>query len=269
MTQPEIACWNPVKRRFRGRIGRRLPFYAPLNNFGDLIGPMVVARLLERAGIAGPAPLSFEEIGTRRKLLSVGSVLHYAQDGDIVWGAGRNGKVGAEMHRFTTLDVRMVRGPLTRAFLEERGIAAPEIYGDPALLIPELFADRMQGWQRGRRGLTVVPNLNDPRPKLREGRLLDARRPIWEVLRALYESEMVVATSLHGFIMAEAFGVPARLLRSSAEAPFKYEDYLRGTGRDALPLYDSLPEALSAPAHAPPVIEAQRMIGAFPAELFS
>ncbi|MCV3273808.1 polysaccharide pyruvyl transferase family protein [Roseobacter sinensis] len=268
MTRPALAHWNPIKRRFGGRIGRRLPFYAPVNNFGDLLGPMVVEKILERQNIAAPQRLSFEAAEGHRKLLSVGSVLHYANDGDVVWGAGRNGKIDDTLHRFTTLDVRMVRGPKTRAFLQARDLDVPELYGDPGLLVPTLFPEQMAAWQAGRGGMTLVPNLNDAPARHSEGRVLNPRAPVWRVLKDLYESEIVVSSSLHGFILAEAFGVKARLLRSTAEPLFKYEDYLQGTGRSDLPLYDTIVEALSAPDHPAPVFDPERMISACPIELF-
>ena len=74
----EVYGWNPVRPRFRGPIGRRIPIKRAVNNFGDLIGPLVVRLLLERRGVR-------ESAGSGRRLLSVGSVLHFAHDGDTVW----------------------------------------------------------------------------------------------------------------------------------------------------------------------------------------
>lgn len=266
---PAIVCWNPVKRRFRGRIGRRLPFYAPPNNFGDILGPVIVARILENHGVSAPPAQSFEQADGQRKLLSIGSVLHFAYDGDLVWGTGRNGKIPDSKISFTELDVRMVRGPLTRAFLMERGIDVPEVYGDPGLLVPHLFADRIAGWKKGSTGPIFVANLNDPKPKQRAGRLIDPCAPLWDVLRAIYESDLVLSTSLHGFILAEAFGVRARLLRSDAESPFKYADYFAGTGGRDLVSYSSVEEALSAPDHPAPEFDPVRMVEAFPIGAFT
>ena len=42
--------------------------------------------------------------------------------------------------------------------------------------------------------------------------------PLWEVIRHIAQSEFVVASSLHGIIVAEALGVPVRPLGSRAEA---------------------------------------------------
>ena len=213
-------------------------------------------------------PHAFEAVGGRRKLLSIGSVLHFARNGDVIWGAGRNGKIPDERHSVSRLDVRMVRGPKTRDFLMGRAIEVPELYGDPGLLVPTVFADKVDGWQVGKGEISIVPNLNDPRPDAPAGRIVNPRGPIWSVLRRIAESEMVVSSSLHGLFLAEAFGVPARLLRSRAEPEFKYLDYAQGTGRDNIPAHDSVHAALEAPDHAPPIFDPMRMIGAFPTELF-
>ena len=42
----------------------------------------------------------------------------------------------------------------------------------------------------------------------------------------------MVSSSLHGIVIAEAYGVPAVLVASSTEPVFKYEDYYAGTGRE-------------------------------------
>ncbi len=264
----QIAHWNPKRRRFKGRISRLIPLWTPVNNFGDLLGPMITNKILVLNGATERKAVSFEELSDEHKLLSVGSVLHFARDGDIIWGAGRNGKVSDDAHSFSSLDVRMVRGPKTRAFLTNKGIDVPEIYGDPALLFPDLFEDRMTKWKKGIGGLSILPNLNDLTIRSSEGRLINPRSEVWSVLQAIYESEVVVASSLHGFILAEAFGVKARLLRSHAESDFKYQDYLEGTGRHEPCTYNSVREAISASDHPPPIFSVDRMRSAFPIDRF-
>ncbi len=53
-----------------------------------------------------------------------------------------------------------------------------------------------------------------------------------EVIRKILDSEFVISSSLHGLIIADAFGVPSRLLKITDTEPlFKYRDYYEGTGR--------------------------------------
>ena len=103
-------------------------------NFGDALSEAIIKRIIGREVTVVERPFC----GTQ-KLLSMGSILSYAMDNDVIWGTGVNGKTPDSAYQFSNLDVRAVRGPLTRKFLLDRGISCPEIYGDPTLLFPTLF----------------------------------------------------------------------------------------------------------------------------------
>ena len=265
MRRVQIVHWNP-----RGNlIGERLPVRRRINNFGDLIGPLLVelmtGRPARRAGDPGR-----RATGTR--LLTVGSILHLAREGDSVWGSGVHGARTPGDHRFRSLDVRAVRGPLTRAFLLDRGIEAPEVYGDPALLLPDVLPE-LRTWSATKtRGVAVVPNFADfARMRVAHGTLcIDPRAGLTGCLRAIAQSEAVVGSSLHGIVVAESLGIPARLLASTHESTFKYEDYYRGTGRDPIAPASSLDQALrEMPATVTAVRPDPALKRAFPHDLFS
>jgi len=266
----EVIHWNPRRNRIpvlrRYRVGPRV------GNFGDLIGPLVVSAIQPGAAIRGRGD------GTR--LLAVGSILHLARDGDVIWGSGVNGKIPASQHRFTTLDVRAVRGPLTRDWLrDEKGIEVPEVYGDPALLLKLARPDLFAGDPGPRRALAVVPNLNDLARMSAHPATIDPRRPVAEVVRAIRSSDVVVASSLHGIVVAELAGVPVVPLASSGSGPlgpeplFKYEDYFLGTGRPLPEFAPDLETGLEWAASAPPSdlqVEpiADRLLTAFPRDVW-
>lgn len=258
----DVVNWNPRRHIGSGRIAKALPRLRRPNNFGDVLGPLIVARLAQgeprRAGG-----------GDARRLLAVGSILHMAHDGDVAWGTGKNGKTSDEAHRWTSIDVRATRGPLTREWLLGRGIDAPAVYGDPALLVPTIFPEFTASVVPRRRGVTVVPNLHDvPAWRDVEG-FLDPTTKVWKCVRAIAESSHVVASSLHGIILAEAFGVPASLVAPGAEDMFKYRDYYEGTGRTLPHASASLDEALVNPAPALGDWDPQALIDAFPRDLWS
>ena len=89
-------------------------------NFGDKLSQVVIERLLNRKikcsyGLKEEEPI----------LLGIGSILHFARDGDVIWGSGfRENPLGE--NRFKNIDVRAVRGPLTRSFLLIMGIDVPK-----------------------------------------------------------------------------------------------------------------------------------------------
>ncbi len=260
---PRAFSWNPVRPVLPGRLGARLPVRRPVNNFGDLLGPLVVDLMLRERG-ATPA-----RSDSAPTLFSVGSVLHFAADGDVVWGAGVNGKVAGSAHGFRALDVRAVRGPLSRAFLAARGIAAPAVYGDPALLLPDLLPELRRFAATKSHRLTIVPNLNDVRRYgIRAAGTLHPRSPLRHCLRRIAQSELVVGSSLHGIVVAESLGIPARLVRSGAEHGFKYEDYYAGTGRPDFSPAASVAEAVRRGGEPAPRWSPAPLRQAFPFDLW-
>jgi pyruvyltransferase len=245
-------------------VGRLLPLRRRVNNFGDLLGPLLVTELLRRSGIdPSRAPGS-------ARLLGVGSILRLARDGDTVWGSGANGKSLTSSFDFSDLDVRAVRGPLTRDFLRSRGIAVPEVYGDPGLLVGTLWSRERLRAGRPRARVTVIPNLNDVAAYRRSGvQHLDPRSPVAECLRTIAASSLVVGSSLHGVVVAEALGVPARVVRSGHEPLFKYEDYYRGSGREGVQPASSVAEAIERGGEPPISWDPEPLLRAFPYDLWT
>jgi pyruvyltransferase len=186
----------------------------------------------------------------------------------VVWGSGRNGKEPDSHHQARRLDVRAVRGPLTRAFLEHLGIPTPAVYGDPALLLPLVMPDLAAAAREPEHDLTIVPNLNDASGHPQSDDLLHPQQPLATCLDRIARSRLVVGSSLHGIIVAESLGVPARLVRSAAEHPFKYDDYYQGTGR---PSYQAAPDVATAIAwggEPPPDWTPEPLLEAFPWDLW-
>lgn len=260
----EVFHWNPRVKLFRKKPLNWLPFTKPINNFGDLIGPMVVERLLEKEGLVNP-------VDSDKRLLSVGSIMHFANEGNTVWGSGVLGNATLDEYHFQSLDVRAVRGPKTRAFLQENfSIDAPEVYGDPALLVPLLFPEiQKNAKHKNRFPLTVVPHFHEFRECQRKQDLLNPQSPIMSVLDRIARSDFVVASSLHAVILAEAFGVPAQLYQSKTEHRFKYEDYYLATGREAFRMASSIEEAIQFGGEPPMKFDSQPLLNAFPRDLFN
>lgn len=261
----EIVHWNPRRPVIPGRVGRRIPLKRPVNNFGDVLGPALVRRILESRGVSNATQ-------TRTRLLTIGSIMHLAQPGDVVWGTGVNGK---SLHRTPPkgLSLRAVRGPETAAFLTQHGYVAPSVFGDPGLLVARYFPELATA-PAHRAGTVFVPNLNDikrdPAMGRSEGlRVINPRQPLYDCIRAIGAAEFVVSSSLHGIVVAEAFGIPARLVASFAEPDFKYVDYFGGTGRSSTGQASTVGEALRLGGHGPAVWDADALMGAFPWELFT
>lgn len=248
-----VYNWRPADKKFgvwpEVNVGDRLAL--------DLTGRIIAERKMGFRHYAG---------GSRR-LFSIGSVLHFARTGDVIWGSGINGKVAQRWDPALRLDLRAVRGPLTARALTELGMAVPAVYGDPGILTDRYFPLRstreLPYW--------VVPHFREA-PDLYAGQpLLSPRQMPAKFLRKLVRAQVVVSSSLHGLVLAEAYGIPAVPLKNhSGENEFKYRDYYEGTGREFPGFSDSVADALRR--EPPPGIPAgvkDRLLAVYPWDLWA
>ena len=90
------------------------------------------------------------------------------------------------------------------------------------------------------------------------------------MVQDILRCKKIVATSLHGLVIAEAFGIPARFVRLSAsEGMIKYRDYYAGTGREQFAYASSIAEGLEMPGEAPPIFDRDKLLQAFPYDLWT
>lgn len=205
-------------------------------NLGDILNPYVIEKV---TGI----PPRFAPQG--KGLLAIGSVIKFAQDGCDVWGTGTP-RMSDKLN--PNAKYHAVRGPLTRELVLQSGGECPEVYGDPALLMPLFYnppvvKKHKLGIIRHVRQRTLGKLGSDVRDLnlLRVG-----YEEIESFIEELLECEMVISTSLHGIILAHAYGIPARWaefsdtnLKIQGDGT-KYLDYLR-----SVKLADQIPLDLS------------------------
>lgn len=262
-----VYSWNPLRIESAGNSRFRLPTLRRPNNSGDTLGPLIVRKVAERNGI--------QNLGSGSgRLLSVGSVLHFAKSGDTIWGTGLNGKIHPSRHDCRDLDVRAVRGPRTAKFLTDRGVSCPEVYGDPVLLLPTLVPElRVWAKEPKRYPLTVIPDFNEHAQFLEskeiDGRdVISPRRPVLECLERIARSEFVAGSSLHAVVVAESLGIPARVIHSRHEPELKNRDYFEGTGRFDVEIADSLRTARAMGGASQVEWDGMRLLHAFPTDLW-
>lgn len=231
-------------------------------NFGDALFPLIVERIMKRR---------LERVDERysgQKFIPGGSLLHCARDGDVIWGAGLRTEEDFEANpRFRHLRVAAVRGPITRDFLLNRyQFDVPEVYGDPAILLPQLFPEWRRQPVRGRIG--VIPHFSNRHEYTSSSEHLLLIFPNQEpqhVVSDILTCEFVIAGSLHGLIVAEAFGIPARWLNSSRSEPeLKYYDYYQGTDRYPHPVKTVSEAAELGGEPAPKSPDPGRLLESFP-----
>jgi pyruvyltransferase len=229
------------------------------DNLGDLLSPVTLAYV---SGLT-PALVSRRYAG---KVLAVGSVLQNLREGDIVWGAGAIRDTPIQPP--PRVKILAVRGPLTRSLIQAD---VPEVYGDPALLLPRFF--RPSPWPRCEVGL--VPHSLD-RDVMRSDdpnvRVIDVSDRWQDTVSSIASCDVVVSSSLHGIILAEAYGVPAVWVHASdrlSGGSFKFDDYYLSTGREGRQAiaWHGRPMAAVRAAERPPELDASALLDAWPPNL--
>lgn len=229
-------------------------------NFGDELSRVIVERILGY-------PVEHRSLKSEGKLLlAAGSILHYARDGDVIWGSGFRENPLQE-NRFRYLDVRAVRGPRTREFLLKKGVSCPEVYGDPAVLMGYLFPEFTK--QEPIYDYIIIPNLGEMKCFASYKNVVLPTDPWEEIIKKMMQSRLVISSSLHGIIVAESFGIPTRLLKMTWMEPLlKYQDYYESTGRPKFKYATSVQDALQMGGEEPASIDKQLLLQSFPWDYF-
>ena len=186
-------------------------------NVGDYISEPILNHFLGDRLIKAKSTAS-------GKLLAVGSIMDKLRKGDIVWGTG----ILKEKETFDGEGCTFlaVRGKLTRDRIKNAKV--PEVYGDPALLLPLIYNPKIEK----KYTIGFVPHYVD-QPTFK-GSFIDVALPWKEFVDRILECRQIVSSSLHGIIIAEAYGIPATWEYSDKVLGqgFKFRDYFSGTGRD-------------------------------------
>jgi len=207
------------------------------NNWGDCIAPQLFEWLSGEKPKVLPSLHGLPGIKDR-VLLMVGSVMKMADAKSGVWGIGYiNSKYTFRERGFP---VYAVRGPLTRNRLVQQGVKCPEVYGDPALLFPKFYKPDVPV----KFDLGVIPHYIDKgRPWLQPCRkepgvrVINIQQGVFSFVQEVLSCARIASSSLHGLIVADAYGIPSRWLRLSDDVAgkgFKFRDYYGSIGSKVL-----------------------------------
>ncbi len=202
-------------------------------NLGDALSPIMVTL------VTGKPTRLVSIRSPQARMAAVGTIGHSFAGGEIwFWGTGSSrylnaGEPGKERIPFkrapnTTYNLCATRGPVSRAILSEGAEAPAPTYGDPVWLLPRFYRPKVEKkWELG-----VIIHLADlqdrafeAHPKAHHHRYavsddekssvklintvtdvsIDAMR---ERLDDILACKRIVSTSLHGMVIAEAYGIP-------------------------------------------------------------
>lgn len=219
-------------------------------NFGDALSPLVTEFVLG-------APV-VEAHFAGADVSAIGSILDPLERwgnpfNPVVWGSGfiRDGG------RWKGKDIRpvAVRGQLSRERVSHMADTEP-VLGDPGLLVRRLFPSLLSVRKRYR--VSLIPHVSEvfddvvqiARRQVPDLRVIDVRADPRLVLEEIAASEVVLSSSLHGLICADAIDVPNQWTPLSGKlegAGYKFRDYYSAFGLTPEPMavFDALHEAES------------------------
>lgn len=247
-----------------------------LANFGDAINPDIIAHVSGRPVEYVPA----EEA----EIIAIGSNLDTAPKNKgrgplYVWGTGA--LTPRALPRPPHVVYCALRGPLSADVVTSYGVT----FGDPGLLISDIVPRREAN---GRIGV-VLHHAHKPDAELqalaaRRSKKIEIIDPVnddhLETVRRISACTHIFSSSLHGLVVADAYGIPSTWLDPAGNHDFprfKFRDYAAGIGRnlgmplrmdDFLDLIGTFTPSHAALPHQQTVEETKRKLrAAFPKAL--
>ena len=196
--------------------------WMPGPNFGDYLSVYIPEKL------TGDTVQYVEGHSVEHNYIVAGSILGAAGPGTTVWGAGFGNWTDRLAH---VKELRAVRGPNSLQIIETQGYRAAAI-GDPALIMPRLYkpATVTKKYKLG-----VIPHWIDYYTGMNRFRdcpdilVIDILQKPEVVIDTMLQCEKCISSSLHGWIIAHAYGVPCMWVvlgdRICGDG-FKFRDYM-------------------------------------------
>lgn len=218
-----------------------------LENYGDLLS-FYLARKISNQKII---PIQHPTKGVQRyffkNYLSIGSIISSATEKSIVWGSG----IIKAKDNISKAKFLAVRGPQTRKRILDLGYNCPEIYGDPAILLPNFYNPIIEKKCK----IGIIPHYVDYQEvcevfkgnqKVKVINLMT--NSIENTTKEILECERIISSSLHGVIIAQTYRVPALWVKFSNKLfgdNIKFYDYYESMNINFTKEYFIAPKDLS------------------------
>jgi pyruvyltransferase len=195
-------------------------------NMGDMLTPVILAALGKPVAWASKRSAD---------MIACGSIIDAARAGTVVWGSGA---MSVRVRPHPQAVYRAVRGPVTREIVRQAGGECPAVYGDPALLLPTFHNAPITPTHT----LGIVPHhVDEDIARARYGRypiISPVSRDPLAVVDRIRQCSFIASSSLHGLIVAQAYGIPFAWLRLSDRLVgdgTKFVDFAASVGVDLIP----------------------------------
>lgn len=201
------------------------------DNFGDKLTPYLIEKISGKKCVFSPPESDIE------KLVVAGSILNWDVKKATVWGAG----VANKSDNVSMKNVLAVRGEISKYFAVLATDFNDIAVGDPALLLPRLFTPSTTKMYR----VGIFPHYIDmdiviynwlnrlPSDIL----VINPLGDVEDIIIQMAQCEQIVSSSLHGLIVADAYGIPNRWVKIS--------DRILGDGTKYMDYYSSIKQPIT------------------------
>lgn len=202
-------------------------------NFGDLLTPLLLQRFCHLPSEWGSP--------NEAQIVMVGSILEHLdwKYRGIIAGCGslhENSRIP-----FSGASILAVRGPLTKRTMVHTNFRSDLVLADPGLLADELVPEQEKIYNLG-----LVPHWSDKTLETNplflkyNPKIIRVSDDPLKVIAEIGQCKKIVSSSLHGIILADAFGIPRRieipplsLSNPKQEGGlFKWQDYSLSIGME-------------------------------------
>jgi pyruvyltransferase len=194
-----------------------------VKNFGDILTP----KLFDYYSI------KYEYTKENYDTICIGSIANKAKGDCMVLGSGiawENMKLNA------TANWIFVRGPHTRQAVINSGGNCPEIYGDPALLLPNFCSESKKEYDLG-----IIPHMKEYeiiKKKYPNHHIINLNNPDpLYIAKEITKCRNTISSSLHGIICSHAYGIPCAWVEFSdiiLGDGTKYKDHFASINADPI-----------------------------------
>lgn len=208
-------------------------------NFGDDINYDLIKYFSGNERIINIQNILFHKLFQFNNYACIGSIIDIGclNNNSTIWGSGcMFGNMPISPKK-----VLSVRGALTRKVMIENGIECPEIYGDPALLLPLIYPCKLE--KKYKYGLIPhfkdlnLENVIEFKKQYKDSAIiidLKHYKKWQDIVNQINECEFIISSSLHGLIVSDAYGVPniwIKLSNNVTGGYFKFWDYFSSVKR--------------------------------------
>lgn len=190
---------------------------------GGNVGDMLTQPIIEF--FIGDKTVNVKSTETN-KVLGIGSIISWAvKENDIIWGSGL---ISDQKIKLPSCKILALRGRLTAQNVN----SDCKVFGDPALLLPLMYnpQDIKKEYKLG-----IIEHYVDKNLYSNDGHRISVWSKWKSFVDEVLKCEKVVSSSLHGCVIADAYGIPVEWVELSNKVigkGFKFRDYLTGTNRE-------------------------------------